>query len=129
MAHVKIYGRRNLLAAKRQLISDAIHATVVDVLKFPPGKRYQRFIGLDADDLVLPSDKSQDYLIIEILLMTGRTTATRKALIKALFANVSSALGSHVDDLEIVLIESPPENWGFRGITGDEAVLNYSITV
>ncbi|GDY14411.1 tautomerase [Planctomycetota bacterium] len=129
MAQVKIYGRREFLTLKRQAISDAIHQTIVEVLKFPQEKRYHRFIGLAAEDYLVPSDKSPDYLIIEIQLMTGRSTATRKTLIKTLFAALSSALGIRVTDLEIVLFESPPENWGFRGITGDEAVLNYSITV
>ncbi len=110
MAHVKIYGRKEHLAAKRQLISDAIHATIVEVLKFPVEKRYHRFIALDAEEFVVPSDKGPDYLVIEILMMTGRSPATRKALIKGLFAALSNALGVRVDVLEVVVIESPPEN-------------------
>ncbi len=32
-------------------------------------------------------------------------------------------------DLEITISEQPPCNWGFRGMTGDEAKLNYKVKV
>ena len=36
-------------------------------------------------------------------------------------------LGIKPVDVEITIQEQPPHCWGFRGITGDEAKLNYSI--
>lgn len=32
-------------------------------------------------------------------------------------------------DVEITIIESPACNWGFRGVTGDEAKLNYKVII
>jgi hypothetical protein len=32
-------------------------------------------------------------------------------------------------DVEITVNEAPASNWGFRGMTGDEADLNYKIDV
>jgi len=42
---------------------------------------------------------------------------------------VAPALGVAPDDLEIVILESPPENWGIRGRSGDELDLPYRVDV
>ena len=46
------------------------------------------------------------------------------------------AVGGHavkhllsVEDLEIIIIESPPQNWGIRGVSGDELSLDYRVDV
>jgi hypothetical protein len=46
-----------------------------------------------------------------------------------LFERVDAAVGITPQDLEVCLIESPPENWGFRGVHGDEAQLSYAVRV
>jgi hypothetical protein len=42
-----------------------------------------------------------------------------------LFAGVGIA----AQDVEIVIYEAPAENWGFRGLHGDEAALSYKVRV
>jgi len=39
------------------------------------------------------------------------------------------ALSRRWSDVEVVIIEAPPENWGFRGLHGDEAKLSYQVKV
>ena len=54
----------------------------------------------------------------------------QKALIKALFSNISSAVGIAPVDIEITIKEQEKYQWGFRGITGDEAAdLQYKVDV
>ena len=127
MAQVKIYGERSLLAQQRTLISDAIHAALVEVFGLPEAKRFQRFIGLDAQDFIYPADRSARYIIVEILLFAGRSTATKKALIRRLYALFQEYLELEPADLEIVLLESPRDHWGIRGLPGDELQLNYLV--
>jgi len=129
MAQVKIYGLRSNLKSIRDELSNVIHNTIVDVLSFPKEKKYHRFIYFEDDDMIFPENKSKQYTIIEIMMMDGRTTQTKKELIRALFKNIESKLNIKNSDIEICIIESPASNWGFRGLTGDEIKLNYKVNI
>ena len=129
MAQVKIYGRKEALKNIRQRLSDTVHNVIVDILKFPQDKRYHRFIALDEEDMIFPDDKSSSYMIIEIMMMSGRSVETKKTLIRSLFSAIEIQIGIVVNDLEICIIEAPACNWGFRGINGDEIVLNYKVEI
>lgn len=129
MSQIKVFGLRTHLMPLREQISDVIHSCVVDALQFPVDKRAHRFFHLEAADFFYPSDRSEAYTIIEITMIAGRTKDARKALIRLLFNRIEAQLGIRQHDLEICIIESPAENWGFRGQHGDEVVLNYNINV
>lgn len=129
MAQVKIYGLKTSLRTIKNELSDIVHRCVVDSLSFPKDKKYHRFILLNEDEMIFPDDKSEQYTIIEIMMMEGRTIQTKKALIKSLFQNIQQELNIENSDLEICIIESPASNWGFRGMTGDEIKLNYEVKV
>lgn len=62
-------------------------------------------------------------------MMEGRSESTKKELIKSLFANIAGQVGIANEDVEVLLLESPASHWGFRGKTGDEINLNYSVEV
>jgi len=127
VAQVKVFGLAESLVGKKQAISDALHGVVMDVLGLPLSKRAHRFFPLQDDDFFMPAGRSPSYLIVEILMMSGRTVETRKRLVRSLYETFESSLGISPVDLEICLIESPPENWGFRGLHGDEAILPYDV--
>lgn len=110
-------------------LSDAIHACMVDILGLPDGKRAQRFVPLDEAGFFAPSDRSRDYVVIEVHMMEGRQVETKKALIRELFRRIQADVGIAPIDVEITLMEQPAHCWGFRGMTGDEAKLDYSIDV
>jgi phenylpyruvate tautomerase PptA (4-oxalocrotonate tautomerase family) len=129
MAQFKIYGRLDYLRAAHHTISDGIQRAAVRALKLPEDKRFQRFIGLEAWQLVAPEDRSERYLIVEVLMFTGRTLETRKALVRALLDELTATLQLHVNDVEVTIIESARENWGIRGQHGDELALNYKVEV
>ncbi len=127
MAQVKLYGRRDVWGARRTEVSDAVHAALVGAWGLPADKRFHRFVMLDPEDLVAP--RSDAYLVVEIVCFTGRTRRARRALIAAMYDDVAPALGLPADDLEVVIIESPSENWGIRGVSGDELALSYRVDV
>lgn len=129
MAQFKIYGQSGHLALVHRAISDTIHAAAVRTLGLPEGKRFHRFIALEPWQLVAPPDRSERYLIIEVVLFSGRSLATRKALVRALMDDLSERLRLDVNDIEVTLFESPRENWGIRGQHGDELALNYKVDV
>lgn len=130
MAQFKVYGFAGTLRPRRTTVSDAIHASAVEVLGLPEDKRFHRFFPLEPDDFVVPAGRSQDYTIIEVVLFAGRTVETKKAFVRDLFARFERDLGIAPVDLEITLLESPRHDWGIRGLPGDELTdLTYAVDV
>jgi phenylpyruvate tautomerase PptA (4-oxalocrotonate tautomerase family) len=129
MSQIKIYGVREHLKPIRESLSNVVHECVMDALQFPADKRAHRFFYMDAEDFYYPQGRSPAYTIIEIMMITGRSTAAKKQLIRCLFERIEQQLGIAPNDLEMCIIENPPENWGFRGQHGDEVKLNYQINV
>jgi len=126
---VKIYALRERLVGRRQLLSDVIQAALHDAIGLPPEKRAHRVFPLEREDLFMPPDRSEDYTLIEITLMSGRSTEAKKKLVRAIFERMQRDAKVAPVDVEIVLLEAPGENWGFRGLHGDEAQLNYKVKV
>ena len=62
-------------------------------------------------------------------MFEGRSVEAKKNLIRLLFARFESDLGIEPADLEITIFETPRQNWGFRGLPGDEHALNYRVEV
>ncbi len=124
-----VYGLAERLDPIKPRLSDAIHSCVVAVLGLPEDKRAHRFIPLRREDMYLPGGRSDAYTIIEINMILGRTEQTKKALIKRLFEVLAAEVGLSPVDVEITIHEQPAHCWGFRGMTGDEARLNYDVNV
>lgn len=129
MAQIKIYGLKEHLNPIKARLSDVIHGCVVEALKFPQDKRAHRFFPLERDDFYMPAGRTDAYTIIEIMMMEGRTVAAKKRLIMLLFERVHAELGLAHADIEVVILEAPKHNWGFRGKTGDEVEINYTVEV
>lgn len=127
MAHVKIYGNRRIWRERRTEVSDALHAALVKAWEIPTDKRFHRFCLFEDGDLIAP--RSETYLIVEVVCFAGRTRRAKRALVAAMFDDVVPALGIEAYDLEIVILESPGENWGIRGRPGDELALSYRVEV
>ena len=127
---IVIYGIREQLNPITRKLSDAIQQSMTQVLGFPEDKRAHRFMPMDKADFFYPSGRSDAYTVIEINMMEGRQVDTKKALIKALFNNIGSALDISSTDIEIIIKEQPAHCWGFRGMTGDEVKdLTYKVKV
>lgn len=128
MTQVKIYGIREYLNPIKQELSNIIHACVMEALQYPADKRAHRFFPLDSSDFDYPLGRTERYTILELSMIEGRSVEAKKLLIRLLFERVQS-VGIMPQDLEITIFETPKHNWGFRGLPGDEHVLNYKIEV
>lgn len=129
MAQIKIYGLSENIAENRTAISDAIHAAVMLALEYPPEKKFHRFIAMQPEDFIFPADRSSNYIIIEISMFAGRSIEAKKTLIREIYSRVKSSADIDAQDIEITLIETPKENWGIRGLPGDELALAYKVEV
>lgn len=129
VAQVKVYGLKSELKTTRDELSDTIHSCVVDALGFPPEKRFHRFFPMEREDFLYPIDRSGQYTIIEISMFEGRSKEAKGALIRMLYERIGRDMGISAQDLEITIFESPMQNWGIRGMVGDELNLTYQVDV
>jgi len=116
---------------KRQLLL-ATHDAVVCVLQVPPGDPTLRIVELDPLDVTLPSDPhptSELFALVEITMFAGRSLHTKRRLYRELVSALAT-VGIPEMDITIVLIESPPENWGVRGgRPASEVELGFNIEI
>ena len=126
---IVVYGIKENLNPIKNKLSKVIHDCMQSALGMPEDKRAHRFIPMDKEDFFYPGGRSDSYTVIEINMMQGREKETKKALIKSLFEHIEQELGISSIDIEITIQEQPSHCWGFRGITGDEAKLNYNVNV
>jgi phenylpyruvate tautomerase PptA (4-oxalocrotonate tautomerase family) len=126
---IRIYGISERLNPIKERLSDIINSCMVDALSFPGDKRAHRFIPLSPDNFYYPEGRTDRYTVIEINMMEGRTVEAKKRLIHLLFERIEKELNIPPVDVEITIQESPACNWGFRGMTGEEATLDYRIDV
>ncbi len=129
MAQIKIYGLKSNLDENKVAISTSIHEAVMSALEYPPERKFHRSISLNPDDFVYPGDRSENYIIIEVSMFEGRTTEAKKALIRGIYSNIYAHAGILSQDIEITIFETPKENWGIRGMPGDELTLSYKVEV
>jgi hypothetical protein len=126
---IKIYGIREQLDPIKDRLSDAINQSMVEALTFPEDKQARRFFPMEAEDYFTPAGRSPAYTLIEIVMMRGRSEEARRRLIEKLFQKLEIQCQLSPIDVEITILEAPPCNFGFRGLTGDEANLDYRVDV
>jgi len=129
MAQIKIYGMATHLNLVKKQLSKVIHACVVEALVFPEDKRFHRFFPMDEEDMFYPPNRSHAYTIIEISMIEGRSKEIKKKLIALLFEHIRKEVGIQSVDIEILIQEAPAYHFGFRGMSGDEMLLDYKVEV
>ena len=129
MAQIKVYGIDTHLNPIKEQLSDVIHNCIVEALVFPEDKRFHRFFPMKKEDVFYPSSRSRAYTIIEIIMIEGRTVETKKKLIRLLFERIRKEVGIQAVDIEIVIQEASAYQFGFRGMTGDEMLLDYKVEI
>jgi len=129
MTQVKIYGLKKNLKPIRPKLSAIIHDCLMEAFALPPEKKFQRFIYLAEEDFIFPSDRTKNYTILEFSIFQGRSKEAKKKLITQLFAKTQKELNLSENDLEITIFETPKNNWGIRGLSGDELNLSYKVDV
>jgi phenylpyruvate tautomerase PptA (4-oxalocrotonate tautomerase family) len=129
MSQIKIYGLKSQMAPIRDRLSDTLHDCIVEAFQYPENKRAHRFFYMDTEDFFFPEGRTDKYTIIEIILFEGRTVATKKNLYRLIFERFKTRLNIEVNDVEIILIETPVHDWGIRGYPADELSFDYKIAV
>ena len=105
MSQVKIYANERTIIQYRELLSHAIHQALIEELKYPVEKRFQRFISLKPENFIYPSDRSQHYIIIELSMFAGRSPATKSNLFKPYFVILKSNAKLHLRTLKLPFLK------------------------
>jgi phenylpyruvate tautomerase PptA (4-oxalocrotonate tautomerase family) len=100
-------GRRG---ADKAALSAAIHAASVSA-GYPENDMFQRFLSLEADDLLidptypgLAKPRTEELLMIEVLVSSGTETKQKHALLAALIARLD-AVGVDRNDVMVFFSE------------------------
>ncbi|WP_221181394.1 tautomerase family protein [Curtobacterium sp. PhB130] len=64
-----------------------------------------------------------------VLCRHGPSDATKRSLVRELFARIESEAGISSHSVEITITETPKVNWGIRGMNAEDLVLAYEIDV
>lgn len=120
MPLVKLYLRRGKSPEYKKSVADAVHEALVAQANVPPDDRFQIIHELPDDGLIAnPSyggvNRSQDLVIVEITLNTGRTVEIKKNLYADIAARLGRAADVRPDDVLVSLVEVTKENWSFGG--------------
>jgi 4-oxalocrotonate tautomerase family enzyme len=99
---------------KRALL-DGVHSALVESFLIPDSDRMQIIYELDNDNFDIPLDKTDQFLIIEIVAFQGRSFETKKKLYRAVIEKLGRSPGITGDDILVILHEPQKENWGIRG--------------
>jgi phenylpyruvate tautomerase PptA (4-oxalocrotonate tautomerase family) len=129
MGQIKIFGLAQELNKNKDKMSKVIHSCIVDGLKFPEDKKFQRFFPMDSDNFYFPDGRTEKYTIIEVSIFEGRSIESKKEFIRLVFQRFREQLNILENDIEITIFETPKCNWGIRGLPGDELILNYKVNI
>ena len=115
MPFVKISVRTGKSPGYKRALLDGVHAALVDAFLIPDEDRHQQLFELDEESFEIPSAKSNQFVVVEIIAFLGRSLEAKRKLYAAIVRNFGRSPGIAGDDVEIILHEPPMENWGIRG--------------
>jgi hypothetical protein len=101
-------------------ILEAVHAALV-ASGVPAADRFHRVLELSGEDFRfdanypdLSSERTEDFVLIEILWSVGRSVKVKKKLLVDLMARLSGR-GLNPENVMVVFKETAWENWSFGG--------------
>jgi phenylpyruvate tautomerase PptA (4-oxalocrotonate tautomerase family) len=114
---------------REMALIEAVQSAFVAAIKTPQWDRDVVVDLYDANRRIAPEGKSERYTRIEIKLLSGRSMGAKRSLYKSIVDNLA-ALGIPREEIKILLIEIPPENWGIRGgVPASEVDMGFKVDV
>jgi 4-oxalocrotonate tautomerase len=102
----------------KKKVADAVHRAMVETMNVPPLDRFQIIASHAKADFVydpeyLSISRTDDLVMVQITLNSGRTTEMKKAFYKRLADLLVAEVKLRPEDLLISLVEVSKENWSF----------------
>jgi phenylpyruvate tautomerase PptA (4-oxalocrotonate tautomerase family) len=104
----------------RKTIGEIIYKAMTELIDVPKDDKFQVITehppeGLNIPESYMGNRYSADFILIQITLSVGRTTAQKQALYRRIADDLHAQLGVRRDDVWINLVEVTRENWSFGG--------------
>ena len=129
MPITRIELARKWSRAEKDRLLAIVHRAMMDSLKIPERDRQIRIFECEEGDFAYPPECSNNYVLIEISMFSGRSMAAKRKLYKNIVDGLEE-LGVARHDVLIVLHDVPRENWGIRGgVPASEVDLGFTVEV
>lgn len=112
-------------------VADGVHDAIVAVLGVSPCDRFQIVHELKPHQLFIDrtylcSERSQDALIVHIVLRKGRIDKVKSQLMRRIVDNLAKSPGVGKQDVVMVITENASGDWSFSNgeqqLTGFDAI-------
>lgn len=105
-------------AEYRKKIGDVVHQAMVETLNVPPLDRFQLIAMHPKSDFIydpqyLNIARTDDLVMIQITLNSGRSTEMKKAFYQRVADLLAAEIKIRAEDVLINLVEVSKENWSF----------------
>ncbi|MEO8739586.1 MAG: tautomerase family protein [Casimicrobiaceae bacterium] len=121
MPLVTVTLRRGKSTEFKSAVLDAVHRALV-ASGVPENDRFQRVLELAADDFRfdpdypdLASPRTEDFVLIEILLSVGRSVKVKRKILADILSVAARAPGLNPEHVMVCFKETAWENWAFGG--------------
>ena len=121
MPLVTLTLRRGKSSEFKSAVLGAVHNALV-ASGVPEKDRFQRVLELSPDDFRfdaeypdLTAPRTDDFVLIEILLSVGRSVKVKKKILADILAALSKAPGLSPENVMVCFKETLWENWSFGG--------------
>jgi phenylpyruvate tautomerase PptA (4-oxalocrotonate tautomerase family) len=105
----------------KSAVLKAVHGALV-ASGVPEKDRFQRVLELSSDDFRfdpeypdLTAHRSEDFVLIEILLSVGRSVKVKKKILADILGGLSKEPGLNPENVMVCFKETLWENWSFGG--------------
>ena len=101
----------------------------MDELRLPEWDRQIRYTEYHSDFFQIIPGRTDNYVLVEITLFSGRSLDTKKSLYQNIVQRLGQ-LGISETDVTIILYEVPAENWGIHGgLPASEVDLGFKVDI
>jgi len=121
MPLVTLTIRKGKSAEFKSAILSAVHNALI-ASGVPEKDRFQRVLELGPDDFRfdpeypdLSSPRTDEFVLIEILLSVGRSVRVKKRILADILTALSNTPGLHPENVMVCFKETLWENWSFGG--------------
>ena len=126
---VKIDVLKGKTPEYKKALLDGIHASLMEAFGIPAEDQNMRIYEWEPENFLYNSRKSPCYTLIEINAFKGRSREAKKKLYELIKSRLGVNPGVPASDILIFIHEISLENWGIRGLAGDEIELGFSLQV
>lgn len=116
MPLTSIAMRAGKSAAYKRAVADSVHQALVEVIGIPADDRFQLINEYGAQEFIfdpafLGMDRTDNLVIIQIILRCGRSRELRAELHQKIAALLAKSPGVRADDVFVTLVENDYADW------------------